>query len=194
MKGIRCLSIGSMPQQQPGDDLTFVVEYVVEGGLWIYPESDVLEWRAVPADRSGLVIPESQVTVNLPFDIQPEELEFDAFGPANTAETRPIADGQQVVFANSEPLDDGTAFQVLVEFPHGLVAAVPQAWQLAADREELQYRIPAVDVELLLDEAGNLHVSEHQQVFVEEGTMHEGFRRFNWLFLEGLDELFVQRR
>ena len=175
-----------------GDALTFVVEYVVEGGLWIYPESDLLEWRAVAADRGGLVVPESRVTVNLPFVIDPEALAYDAFGPANTAVTRPTTDGQQVVFSNSEPIDDGTAFQVLVEFPHGLVDAVPQAWQLAADQAELQYRIPAVDVELILDEAGKLHVSEHQQVVVEEGTMYEGFRRFNWLFLEGLDELFVQ--
>ena len=46
----------------PGDELTFVIEYDVSGGLWVYPEFDTLEWRAVAADRSGLPVPTSRVT------------------------------------------------------------------------------------------------------------------------------------
>lgn len=165
---------------------------MIEGGLWIYPEADLLEWRAVPADRTGLDVPESRVTVNLLLDVESEDLGIDAFGPAFTTVLRPIAGGQQVLLANTEPLLDGTAFQIMIEFPHGLVDSDPQVWQMAADQAELQYSIPAVDVEMVLDEEGNLHVTEHQQVIVEEGRMYEGFRRFNWLFLEGLDNLFVR--
>ena len=32
----------------PGEVRTFIVEYKVFGGLWIYPEGDILEWRAIP--------------------------------------------------------------------------------------------------------------------------------------------------
>ncbi|MEZ4731442.1 MAG: DUF2207 domain-containing protein [Caldilineaceae bacterium] len=34
---------------QPGDVRTFILEYEVVGGLWVYPNEKVLEWRAVPA-------------------------------------------------------------------------------------------------------------------------------------------------
>jgi uncharacterized membrane protein YgcG len=179
------------PETKPGDRLTFVLQYEVEGGLWIYPDYDVLEWRAVPADRSGLAVPASRVTVNLPFAPDPAALGATAFGPAYTAEILPLAAGQQVVFEATEPLPDGAAFQVLVDFPHGLVTAVPQPWQIAADQAELSYRLERVDVELELTADGLLRVVEEQRVAVDAGNMVEGYRTFPWLYLEGLDELTV---
>lgn len=176
----------------PGDELTFVVQYRVEGGLWIYPAGDSLEWRAVPADRSGLDVPASQVTVQLPFDIAQSDLRVDAFGPAYSDSVRTTAAGTEIILTAQEPIPDGLAFQILVELPHGLLEAVSQPWQIGEDKATLVYRLPAVDVQLSLDKSGTLHVVEDQSVRVVEGTMVEGFRRYTWLFLEGLDQLQVR--
>ena len=115
-----------------------------------------------------------------------------AFGPQYTAEILPLEKGQQVIFEATEPLQDGTAFQVLVDFPHGLVTAIPQPWQIVEDNATLQYRIPSIDVQMVIGDDGRLHISEQQQVVVEEGNMVEGFRTYTWLYLDLLDEIFVR--
>lgn len=177
----------TFPQTQPGDRRTFVVAYDVTGGLWVYPDFDTLEWRAVAPDRSGLDVPASRVTVTLPFPAD-QVSSATAFGPAFDVRS----DNSQVVFEAREPLADGTAFQVLVEFPHGLVTAVAQPWQIAADSAELAYRLPAVDVAMTLTADGLLQVVEQQQVAVDAGTLYEGFRSFTWRYLDSLQDVFVR--
>ena len=88
---------------------------------------------AVPADRSGVPVLASQVTVTLPADpasglpVPVQDLRATTFGaPAKAQST-----GGQVVFEANQDIPDGTALQVQVGFPHGLVAAEPQA---VADR------------------------------------------------------------
>ena len=178
-------------ETSPGDELTFVVEYVVEVGLWIYPEVDILEWRAVASNRSGLTVPASRVIINLPFSFHADKLIYSAFGPEYIASTKSLAEGRQIIFETSEPLLDGTAFQVFVEMPHGYISAAAQPWQILEDQAELVYRIPEVEVDLYLNEEGNLKVIEKQTVAVEEGTLYEGFRRYSWLYLESIDGLRV---
>ncbi len=135
---------------QPGEIRTFVVEYIVTGGLWIYPDGDpstgggqaLLEWRAVPADRSGVPVEASRVTVTLPPDPgtgQPAPagvLTATSFDWPSDIQT---GDGQ-VTFDSSEPIPDGLSFLVQVGFPRGIVSAEAQPWQVAADRYVLHLR------------------------------------------------------
>ena len=84
-------------QTQPGDVRTFMLAYTVAGGLWIYPDGDLLEWRAVPADRSGVPVQASRVTVTLPADpasglpVPARTCEATAFGAPATAQSSATA-------------------------------------------------------------------------------------------------------
>ncbi|MCP4426409.1 MAG: DUF2207 domain-containing protein, partial [Chloroflexi bacterium] len=176
------------PETQPGDTLTFTLQYKVLGGLWVYPQTDTLEWRAVPAER-GFPVPASWVVVNLPFTVATDALDYTAFGPASTVETIETETGQQIVFNAAEPIPDGVAFQVLVDFPHGLVAAEPQAWQIAADTAVLAYSLDNIDVEMVVGEDGRLHIAERRQVTIQEGVMYGGYREISWLYLDGVGDV-----
>lgn len=168
---------------QPGDIRTFTLEYVVEGGLWVYDEGDTLEWRAVPADRGGVPAYASQVTVELPADVAP--LQTNAFGPLfNVAQN-----GRFTTFQSTEPLLDGTAFQVLLTMPHGLTAATVQTWQIAEDTAELQYRITGLQQELEFTDAGNLLVTEQQQLTVEAGALYSGFKQWNLATMDAVADV-----
>lgn len=161
---------------QPGDVRTFVVEYTVVGGLWIYPDQDLLEWRAVPAERSGIPVLASVVTVTLPPDpatglpVPAGALSTASFGqPASVA----TGDGQ-TVFTSDGPIPDGLALQVQVGFPHGIVAAEPQAWQVAEDNADLVYRYLALDTDFAINADGTIDVEERQQLVVEAGALRQG--------------------
>lgn len=171
------------PETQIGERRTFVLEYDVAGGLWVYEEGDRLEWRAVPADRSGLPVRSSTVTVTLPEPIPADELFATAFGPEYEAE---ISDGE-VIFTALQPLPDGLAFQILVEFPHGWLPTItPQPWQIAEDSAALEYTLDDVSVELAVQEDGLVAVSETQRVSVLAGAMYSGNRYF---YLDAMDGL-----
>jgi hypothetical protein len=77
-------------------------------------------------------------------------------------------------------------FQVIVDFPPGLVTAAKQIWQIEEDQARLEYRVDAVDVEMVVAADGRIHVTEHQQITVEAGILDEGYRDFNLLFVERL--------
>ena len=161
---------------RPGDVRTFVLAYTVAGGLWSYPDSDLLEWRAVPADRSGVPVQASRVTVTLPADpasglpVPVQDLRATAFGaPANAQST-----DSQIVFEANQAIPDGTALQVQVGFPHGLVAAEPQAWQIAEDNADLVYRYKALDTDFTINGDGSVAVEERQRIAVEAGALRQG--------------------
>ena len=161
---------------RPGDVRTFVLAYTVAGGLWIYPDRDLLEWRAVPADRSGVPVLASQVTVTLPADpatglpVPVQDLRATTFGAPATAQ---IAGGQ-VVFEANQAIPDGTALQVQVGFPHGLVAAEPQAWQIAEDNADLAYRYKTLDTDFTINGDGSVTVEERHRIAVEAGALRQG--------------------
>ena len=170
-----------------GEERTFILEYDVVGGLWVYEDGDILEWRAIPEDRSGVPVLESTVTVRLPQQVEAETLQFDAFGPAFTVET----DGQQVTFTTTEPVAQGTAFQVMVGFPHGLVQAEVQPWQRREDSAELAYSIPQVETELQIGNDGAVQVTERQRVVVDAGVLYQGQRIIPLAYLDGITSLNV---
>ncbi len=169
----------------PGDVRTFVLEYVVQGGLWVYPDQQILEWRAVPADRSGIAVESSRVTVTLPTTLATEQRQYTAYGPAYTA----TATEQDVTFTASEPIPDGVAFQVQVGLPATTTAASRQPWQAQEDAAQLDYRFRSLDVELTLAQDGTLWVEERHQLSVDAGAMSAGTRTIPTTYLDAIDEV-----
>jgi uncharacterized membrane protein YgcG len=112
-------------------DRVLVIEYTVSGGLLYYEGGDQLVWRAVPADPN-IPIQNASVTVHLP----PGALvtNYDATGPQGTATL--IDDDQGVYFETTEPMRGGPDFAVRVQWPSGIVAGQPSAWQEEIDRAD----------------------------------------------------------
>lgn len=172
-------------ESRPGQIRTFTLEYVVEGGLWVYEEGDRLEWRAVPANRGGVPVYASQVILTFPFPPQPTPIETNAFGPAFNVTNQ----NSQIIFTATEPLPDGLAFQVLTTFPHGLVTAEVQEWQRQEDSAALRYRLTNISVALLFNDNGSIAVTEQQQVAVDGGALYSGFKSLNLATLEAITDL-----
>lgn len=169
----------------PGDVRTFVLEYEVVGGLWVYPNETILEWRAVPADRSGILVASSTVTVTLPVTVTQEELRSTAYGPAFQTVISPT----QVIFTASEALPDGVNFQVQVGLPSALVTAERQPWQRQEDNARLDYRFKALNVELTLDPDGVLWVDEYYNLAVAAGALDQGYRQIPLRFVDEIDQI-----
>jgi uncharacterized membrane protein YgcG len=176
----------------PGDTLVFVLEYTVQGGLWVYPEATRLEWRAVPADRSGIAVPQSRVSVTLPAAVPATALTADAFGPEFDVKIVEEAANTTVIYQADAEIPDGTQFQILLDFPPELVTAVPQAWQIAEDSANLEYSIDQIEMQIEMLPDGTLRVVETQQISVQAGILYEGFRQFNLLFTDGIEILTVR--
>jgi uncharacterized membrane protein YgcG len=176
----------------PGDSLLFVLEYTVQGGLWVYPEATRLEWRAVPADRSGIPVPQSRVSVTLPAAVPASDLTTAAFGPEFDVKIVAETASTTVIYQSVGEIADGTHFQVLLDFPPDVVTAVPQAWQIAEDSANLAYSIDQIDMQIEMLPDGTLNVVETQQVSVQAGILYEGFRQFSLLFTDGVEILAVR--
>ncbi len=174
-------------ETSPGESRMFILEYDVAGGLWVYEDGDILEWRAVPADRSGVPVLSSTVTVTLPRAVANDALLSNAFGPQFSAS---VSEGQ-VVFAADDEIPDGTAFQIMVGFPHGLVGAQVQPWQRAEDSADLEYTIRSVETEIEIAADGALNVSERQTVVVDAGVLYGGQRTVSLAYVDGLVDFSV---
>ena len=172
-----------------GDVRTFVLEYVVEGGLWLYPDAQVLEWRAVPAERSDILVEQSTVTVTLPSPLSEEQLQYTAYGPAYQSQIATTPTTTQILFQADEALPEGMAFQVQVGLPPATVAATRQPWQVREDEANLAYTIPHLDVTLTFDPDGTLWVAEQQQLAVTAGALDQGYRTIPLALLDGIDQI-----
>ncbi|MCA9926934.1 MAG: DUF2207 domain-containing protein, partial [Anaerolineales bacterium] len=168
------------------DDKVFIVEYDVIDGLWVYTDINRLEWRAIAEDREGVNVQAGTVTVNLPFTLADDELDALAFGPAYSLDVQETKYGEQLVFEATEAVKDGTPFQIVVDFPPGLVPAELQAWQIAEDTADLAYTFDRIDVEMVVQEDGRLLITEQQQISVDAGVMYTGFRELNRLFTDDI--------
>lgn len=121
---------------------SFVVRYTATGAVRIYDGGDQLQWRAIYADRPGIVGP-STVTVHLPDDVDTSAVQSawyayrptGAFGALNPTATGRVADSRTVRFEPG-PLDANAGAEVRVQFPHGLLTAAPPPWQVSADRAD----------------------------------------------------------
>lgn len=106
-----------------------VIEYTVRGGLLYYEGGDQLVWKAIPAD-ANFPIQQAIVTVHLPEGATVDN--YDASGPPGQATL--IDGGRGVRFIANKPMRGGPDFAIRVQWPHGIVAGEPSAWQLEMDR------------------------------------------------------------
>ena len=116
-----------------------------------------LEWRAVPADRSGVPVEASRVTVALPPD------------PA-TGRPVPADDLRATPLANRQALKPRRAGCLRSERSHprwhaapgaGRLSArpgrgEPQAWQIAEDTADLAYRYKSLDTDFTINADGSV--------------------------------------
>jgi uncharacterized membrane protein YgcG len=107
-----------------------LLEYTVDGALLYYDGGDQLVWKAVPANPN-FPIQSSSVTVNLPPGATLDN--YDATGPAGSPE---LFDGGVRFFASEPIRPGGEDFAVRVQWPHGIVAGQPSAWQAEIDQQE----------------------------------------------------------
>lgn len=173
------------PPTEPGDVRTFILEYEVLNGLWVYEDEQNLEWRAVPADRSGFPVEASRVTVTLPEAVAPDDLRYTALGPAFEAN----ATDTQVIFEATEPLPDGTLFQVRVGFPPDLTAATLQPWQREEELASLVYHLDSFSADIFVGSDGLVTIEEQQRLAVDEGVMREGTRTFSLAYLDEFESI-----
>ncbi len=185
---------------EPGEVRTFVMEYEVFGGLWIYPEGNILEWRAIPADRNGVPIESAQVTVTLPEPVSVDDLPTEAYGSefdvryAMSGMSNPLivpSTADQVIFDLTESLPDGQGFQVQVGFPSEMVAAGPSMWQIAEDSAALELSLPALETTIRIQEDGSLLVEEVHAVAVEAGALYGSNRTISTRFLDDIESVEV---
>ena len=113
---------------------TFALKYTVKGGLRIYAGGDQLWWKAVFSDRNHPV-KSSQVTVNLPKEIEPaqvKQVKIEAYGASATHE---VSDSGQIVFM-AQNIQPGQELEVRVQFPHGIVKGTAPGWQVRLDQAQ----------------------------------------------------------
>jgi len=95
---------------------TYILRYLVHGGLRYYDDGDQLWWKAVPADLIARV-ENSTVTVHLPAGATAEVVEaYNVTSQITGKGTR------TVTFEAQEPIYPGTEYEVRVQFPHGIVS------------------------------------------------------------------------
>ncbi len=107
--------------------ITFIVRYRVHGALRYYDDGDQLWWKAIPEDLIARV-ENSTVTVNLPEGAEARPVE------AYFTDARITGEGTSMVtFEALEPIPSGQEFEVRAQFPSGIVAGSPAAWQRGED-------------------------------------------------------------
>ncbi|MCJ7666915.1 MAG: DUF2207 domain-containing protein, partial [Anaerolineae bacterium] len=106
---------------------TYVISYLVEGGLRIYEGGDQIWWKAIFSDRD-FPIRSSTVTVHLPEGVS-EVQNVAAYGWDASFDVR---DSRTVIFM-AQDISPGQEMEVRVQFPHGIVEASPPSWQAAED-------------------------------------------------------------
>jgi hypothetical protein len=166
---------------------SFVLEYTVEGGLWVYDDEYILEWRAIPGDRSGITVENSSVLVRLANAPQAEELRYTAYG----ADYEATAAQGQVNFTLENPLPDGPAFQVLVAFPKAGITAEAQPYQLEEENAPLAYRFESLDVEMFIQPNGQVIVEEAHRLSVLQGLLRRGERTIPLAYTDGITNVQV---
>ena len=178
---------------EPGDVRTFTIAYTVVGGLWIYPDQDLLEWRAVPADRGGIPVLASVVAVTLPPDpatgqpVPASQTTTDNFGHPASVQTSP----GRAVFTSDGPIPDGMAFHVQVGFPHGIVDEQPSLWQLMEDRADLTYRYTAMDSDIRIEADGVVRIDAAYRIRVDSGALHQGFNTISHTVMDDVFDVVV---
>ncbi len=175
------------PRTVPGDVLDFVIDYTAAGALWVYNDRDILRWDAIHADRSGVPVQSSRVTVRLPSYVPLDAVRTAAQGAPRVVER--IDDAY--VFTLQDGLPDGQFFNVELDFPHGLVNAAIQEWQKAVDTGDLQTDLERLDVRIWIKKNGTLVIREEMDVTVTAGVLYDAHREIKRLYLDDVTHLRV---
>ncbi|MCA9944153.1 MAG: DUF2207 domain-containing protein [Anaerolineales bacterium] len=119
---------------------TYTFSYVVRGGVIVGTldegSGDQIFWKAIPSDHPGR-IQNSTVTIRLPEGVEPQRYVDDgtylveglAASNANLVETAVSENGRIITYTLLEPLTPGQAFEVRVQFPHGILDIPTPSWQ-----------------------------------------------------------------
>jgi uncharacterized membrane protein YgcG len=130
---------------------TFTLRYTVQGSLGIYEDGDRYFWGFIEGDR-GYSIMRSSVRVNLPAGFPAEELALAGYingvenlqildssgssGDFGRDSAARIVDADTIEFTGG-PFYSGDVWEIGVIFPHGVVTAAPQNWQVLSDNAPL---------------------------------------------------------
>lgn len=166
---------------------TFVLKYKVTGALRIYPEGDILGWKAIPADHPAIVRA-SQVDVYLPQAFAGDQIQTDTWG---TEAVFSMPEPGHLVFTPVEEIPSGRELEVWVQFPHGVVSASPSAWQLEMDQHNARFVWKQFDVTLNINRDGSVDVEEVQTVSVVEGHIYRFFRLLDLRETDGIRDVEV---
>ncbi len=185
-EGNNCYVDWTYTATSPGEVRTFSLDYRVKGGLWVYPDGQILRWRAVPADRSGIPIEASQVRVLLPPSISLQ----DVMALSGGIEASLRAEGQELIY-EAGPIPDGDYLQIEVTLPPNVLPIQPPAWQRAEDTASLDFVIERWDVTLTLAADGSVLVEERQQINVRSGVLYGLDRTISHRFVDAVEVLGV---
>ena len=116
----------------PPESHTFVLEYLVIGGLHIYDDGDQVYWKALFGERDA-PIESGKVTVCLPSSLEGEILDVKSFGAP--ADARQV-DDRTVEFVSRAPLPPGEELEIMVSFTHGILDIAPSSWQRAGQEKQ----------------------------------------------------------
>ncbi|MCC6456594.1 MAG: DUF2207 domain-containing protein [Caldilineaceae bacterium] len=171
------------PPTSPGDVRLFVLEYEAFGVVGVYPQEDSLRWQAVNADRSGITVNDSTVTLTLPDIIPTDQVTATSAIAGEQVERR----GQTFTFVTGEPLPDGLPFEIEVAFPHGLLPVNIQEWQRRAGDDALALDIARFHTDLTLNADGTLSVHEETTLDVTAGALYQGFRALSLQYIDDVN-------
>ncbi|WP_420643081.1 DUF2207 family protein [Candidatus Leptofilum sp.] len=147
---------------------TYTFSYVVQGGVIVgTPDEgsgDQIFWKAIPSDHPGR-IQNSTVTIRLPEGVEPQRylddgtylIEGLAAGDSNLVETRASEDGRIITYTLLEPLLPGQAFEVRVQFPHGILDIPTPDWQARQQNADV-YGLIGIVISVLILVGGPLGV------------------------------------
>jgi hypothetical protein len=118
---------------------TYELSYTVHDGLRFYEGGDQVWWKAIYGERSFPVL-EGRVRVIVPnaATIQEWAAYINERDARDSASANLVGDGQAILFELGRRLQSGEEMEVRVEFTPGIVDAVVQPWQEAADAETAQ--------------------------------------------------------
>jgi hypothetical protein len=110
---------------------TFLIKYTVHGVVRVSSSSDQIYWRAIFSGRT-VPVQRSKVTMHFPSVLPKDMVTIRSYGAP--AENR-LVDDKTIEFT-SGAISAGQELEIQVGFPHGIVTAVPPAWQIEMERRE----------------------------------------------------------
>lgn len=147
---------------------TYTFSYTIKGGIIVGTDEagsgDQIFWKAIPSDHPGR-INNSTVTIHLPQGVTPQRqidsgnylVEGFADGNSQLVETRVSENGRIVTYKLTQPLLSGSALEVRVQFPHGILDIPVPDWQQRQQNSDV-YALIGLALSLLLLLGGPLTV------------------------------------